>query len=189
MSDTQAASAYARITDMIEAGRCVILDGGIGTELPQAAGSERALDEPLWGARALIDAPDAVPRVHASYLAAGCNVITTDTWGLATALSGHGPGLWDDVEAPVHWMDVARRAVRLAHRAVAEQGREGECAVAFSLNADVDSAGGRETIGLLRGLFADEPRPPDLILLETLSVLGESLDETVGTLLDTGLPV
>jgi S-methylmethionine-dependent homocysteine/selenocysteine methylase len=189
MSDTQAASAYGRIIEMIAAGRCVILDGGIGTELPRAAGSERALDEPLWGARALIDAPDAVQSVHARYLEAGCDVITTNTWGLATALSGHGPGLWDDVEAPVHWMDVARRAVRLAHRAVTEHGREGECAVAFSLNADVDSASGRETIRLLRRLFADEPRPPDLILLETLSVVSESLDETVQALLETGLPV
>src|SRR5919204_4797452 len=143
MSDTQAASAYARIADMIGAERCVILDGGMGTELPRAAGSDRALDEPLWGARALIDAPDAVQSVHARYLEAGCDVITTNTWGLATALSGHGPGLWDDVEAPVHWMDVARRAVRLAHRAVAEQRRD--AAVAFSLNADVNSEGGRET--------------------------------------------
>ena len=48
MSDTQAAPAYARIAEMIAEGRCVILDGGIGTELPRAAGSERALDEPLW---------------------------------------------------------------------------------------------------------------------------------------------
>src|SRR3954454_22091474 len=189
MSDTKAAPAYARMADMIAAGRCVILDGGIGTELPQAAGSERALGEPLWGARALIDAPDVVQSVHARYLEAGCDVITTNTWGLATALSGHGPGLWDDVEAPVHWMDVARRAVRLAHRAVSEHGRAGACAVAFSLNADVDSDGGRETIRLLTRLFADEPRPPDLILLETLSVLGETLDETVQALLDSGLPV
>jgi homocysteine S-methyltransferase len=187
MSDTQAAPAYARISDMIAAGRCVILDGGIGTELPQAAGSERALDEPLWGARALIDAPDAVLRVHARYLEAGCDVITTNTWGLATALSGHGPGLWDDVEAPVHWMDVARRAVRLAHRAVAEANRQS--AVAFSLNADVNSEGGRETIRLLARLFADEPRAPDLILLETLAVLDDSLEPTVQALLDVGLPV
>src|SRR3954452_4001506 len=163
MSDTQAASAYARITDMIAAGRCVILDGGIGTELPRAAGSQRALDEPLWGARALIDAPDAVESVHARYLEAGCDVITTNTWRLATALSGHGPGLWDDVEAPVHWIDVARRAVRLAHRPFSEHRRPGGCGGAVSLTADADSDGGRETIRLLTRLFADEPRPPDLI--------------------------
>src|SRR5262249_35136696 len=61
--------------------------------------------------------------------------------------------------------------------------------VAFSLNADVNSDGGRETIRLLARLFADEPHPPDLILLETLSVLDESLEQTVQALLDTGLPV
>src|SRR4051794_14500300 len=173
MSDTKAAPAYARIAGMIAAGRCVILDGGIGTELPRAAGSDRALDEPLWGARGLIDAPDAVQSVHARYLEAGWDVITGNTWGLATARYRPGPGLWDDVEAPVHWMGVAGRAVRLAPGAVSEPGRAGECAVAFSLNAEVDSDGGRETTRLLTRLFADEPRPPDLILLETLSVLGE----------------
>src|SRR4051794_12093196 len=178
MSETRAAPAYARIADMIAAGRCVIRGGGIGPELPQAAGSERALDEALWGARALIDAPDAVLRVHARYLEAGCDVITTNTWGLATALSGHGPGLWDDVEAPVHWMDVARRAVRLAHRAVSEHGRDGECAVAFSLNADVDSDGGRETIRLLRRLFAHEPPPAHPVPLGTPSGLGGNVRGT-----------
>src|SRR3954447_6934833 len=113
MSDTKAAPAYARIADMIAAGRCVILDGGIGTELPRAAGSDRALDEPLWGARAPIDAPGAGQSGHARYLtdprwalegfragspAAASAVTTTTTWGPGTALPGHGPGLWDDVE-------------------------------------------------------------------------------------------
>jgi S-methylmethionine-dependent homocysteine/selenocysteine methylase/SAM-dependent methyltransferase len=189
MTETRAADAYDRITEMISGGRCVILDGGLGTELPRAVGSDRALDEPLWGTRALVDAPDAVLRVHGRYVEAGCDVISTNTWGLATALADHGPDLWNDAEAPVHWMDVARRGLRLARRAIVEHGREEDCAVAFSLNGDVDSEGGRETIRLLARLFADEPHPPDLILLETLSVLGESLDRTVEGLLATGLPV
>ena len=51
--------------------RCVILDSGLGTELPQAAGTREALDEPLWGTRALIENPDAVLRVHREYVQAG----------------------------------------------------------------------------------------------------------------------
>jgi len=181
--------AYDRLVRAIEEERCVILDGGFATELPRAAGSDRALDEPLWGMRALIDAPDAVLRVHESYLDAGCDVISTDTWGLASALASDGLHLHRDHDAPVHWMDLGRRGLRLARQAVRERGAEGRCAVAFSLNGDVDSEMGAERGRLLGRLFADEPDPPDLILLETLSLLPESLDATVEDLLSTGLPV
>jgi S-methylmethionine-dependent homocysteine/selenocysteine methylase/SAM-dependent methyltransferase len=188
-SSQERVTAYGRIVESIAAARCVILDGGLGTELPQAAGSKDALDEPLWGTRALIENPDAVLRVHRQYLEAGCDVISTNTWGLASALAANGPRLWTDRDQPVHWMDVGRRGLRLARQAVHEQGRDGESAVAFSLNGDVDSEEGRETVRLLARLFADEPQPPDLILVETLSLLTPTLDEAIEGLLATGRPV
>jgi SAM-dependent methyltransferase len=86
-------------------------------------------------------------------------------------------------------MDVGRRGLRLARQAVREEGRDSECAVAFSLNGDVDSEQGAETVELLGRLFADEPEPPDLVLVETLSLLTPTLDAAVETLLATGLPV
>ncbi len=167
----------------------MILDGGVGTELSHPPGAKGAFDEPLWGTRALIEGPDEVLRVHREYLEAGCDVISTNTWGLASALAADGPRLWPDRDQPVHWMDVARRGLRLARQAVREVGREGECAVAFSLNGDVDSEEGAETIRLLGRLFADEEEPPDLILLETLSLLTPSLDDAIEGLLATGLPL
>ena len=69
----------------------------------------------------------------------------------------------------MHWMDVARRGVQLARQAAAEGGRAGECAVAFSLNGDVDTPEGAETIRLLARVFEDDP--PDIVLLETLSLV------------------
>ena len=60
-------------------------------------------------------------------------------------------------------------------------------AIAFSLNGDVDTPDGRETIRLLARAFEEEP--PDLILLETLSLVRSSTYATVEALLDTGLPV
>ena len=60
-------------------------------------------------------------------------------------------------------------------------------AVAFSINGDVDTPDGRETIRLLARAF--EHDPPDLILLETLSLVRSSTYATVEALLDTGLPV
>src|SRR4051812_18687327 len=182
-----ASPAYGRTAARIADGRPVILDGAVGTELPRVGG--RPGDERLWGTRALIDTPDLVLDVHRSYAATGCDVLSTNTWGLASALAADGPRLWDDAGSPVHWMDIARRGLRLATTAVDEAGRTGETAVAFSLNADVDSPDGRETIRLLARLFADEPQPPDLVLVETLSVLRPSLYETVEELLNVGLPV
>ena len=86
-------------------------------------------------------------------------------------------------------MDVGRRGLRLARQAVHELGRDGDCAVAFSLNGDVDSDEAAETIRLLARLFADEAEPPDLVLLETLSLLTPTLDTAIEGLLATGLPV
>jgi S-methylmethionine-dependent homocysteine/selenocysteine methylase/SAM-dependent methyltransferase len=120
--------------------------------------------------------------VHRRYVEAGCDVVSTDTWGLPSGLLENGPRLWES-SRPVHWMDVARRGVRLAREAVAD----GPAAVAFSLNGDVDADEAKETIRLLTRAFRDEP--PDLVLLETLSLVGPSLYDTTERLLDTGLPV
>ncbi len=184
---SHASPAYARTAARIADGRPVILDGAVGTELPRVGG--RPGDERLWGTRSLIETPDLVLDVHRRYAGTGCDVLSTNTWGLASALAADGPRLWDDAGAPVHWMDIARRGLRLATTAVQEAGRTGETAVAFSLNADVDSPDGRETLRLLARLFADEPVQPDLVLVETLSVLRPSLFETVEELVGIGLPV
>jgi S-methylmethionine-dependent homocysteine/selenocysteine methylase len=55
----------------------LLLDGGMGQELVRrgVAASDR-----LWGARALLDAPEAVREIHAAYLDAGADVITTNTY-------------------------------------------------------------------------------------------------------------
>lgn len=165
----------------------MVLDGGTGTELlRQRSGGVGESDERLWGARAIVEQPDAVLEIHRRYLAAGSDVISTSTWGLPSALLDDGPRLWD-ATGDVHWMDVARRGVQLARRALAEEGREGRAAVAFSLNGDVDQPEGEETIRLLDRAFATDP--PDLVLVETLSLVRPSLFETVKALLDTGLPL
>jgi SAM-dependent methyltransferase len=55
------------------------------------------------------------------------------------------------------------------------------------VNGDVDTPDGQETIRLLARAFEDEP--PDLILMETLSLVRASTYATVERLLATGLPV
>jgi S-methylmethionine-dependent homocysteine/selenocysteine methylase/SAM-dependent methyltransferase len=181
------ASAYDAVREALAQQRCVILDGGIATELPQEELTAGPHSEQLWGIRALAYAPNDVRAVHRRYVDVGCDVITTDTWGLASAVSTDGVNPWDDNSEPVHWLEIARRGVRVARQAVADGGREGRTAVAFSLNGDVDGEEGRETIRLLTRAFADDP--PDIILVETLSLVQDSLLETVERLLATGLPV
>ena len=179
-------SGYSRIAQLIAADRCVVLDGAIGTELIDVSGARPEVEEHLWGITAIIENPARVGTVHRRYVDAGCDVISTDTWGLPTAVREHQQ-LLNGASRPVHWMDVARRGVRLARCAAEEAGRGDEVAVAFSINGDVDTPDGQETIRLLSRAFEDDP--PDFILMETLSLVSTSTYSTVERLLGTGLPV
>jgi S-methylmethionine-dependent homocysteine/selenocysteine methylase/SAM-dependent methyltransferase len=85
-------------------------------------------------------------------------------------------------------MDMARLGVRLARQAIAEAGKTGQCAVAFSLNGEVDSPQRQATLQLLARVFEEDP--PDLILMETLSLIRDNLTfPAVEIMLQTGLPV
>ena len=75
-----------------------------------------------------------------------------------------------------------------ARQAVEEQGRVGECAVAFAISEEVNSPSRQGTIELLARVF--EQDPPDLVLLETLTLVRDpDTFETVERVLETGLPV
>jgi S-methylmethionine-dependent homocysteine/selenocysteine methylase len=169
---------------MLADDRCVVLDGGVATELQRRA-PETRLDDDLWGTWALYRRPEAVLDVHRAYAATGCDVLSTDTWSILSApdlarRAGPGEGR--------HWMDVARLGIRLARRAVEESGRGGECAVAFTVTGEADTDERRDTIELLARVLADEP--PDLILLETLTLVRDPATfATIDLLMRTGLPV
>lgn len=88
----------------------IIIDGGLATQL-EANGHD--LDDPLWSARVLLDEPEAIGRVHAQYLAAGADIVTTATYQ-ASATGLRARGLDDD--------EIDRlllRSINLAQRAIA----------------------------------------------------------------------
>jgi S-methylmethionine-dependent homocysteine/selenocysteine methylase/SAM-dependent methyltransferase len=178
-------ASYVHLEALLAAERCVILDGGIATELQRARPLRggREPDQDLWGTWALDRAPEAVLDVHRSYVAAGCDVISTNTWSIASALEGQsGP------RELARWLELARLGVDLARRAIAEAGREGECAVAFAIAEDIDAPERSRTAELLARLFADDP--PDLVLLETLTLVRDpGTFELVERVLETGVPV
>ena len=177
---------YTRLIDAVTANRCVILDGAVGTELVEVGGGRPELDDQLWGVTAVVSGPEAVRAVHGRYVGVGVDVVSTDTWGLPSAVRRGVPRAWN-TSTPVHWMDVARQGVRLAREAAADHGRQDEVAVAFSVNDDIDTPDADETIALLERSLQDEP--PDLILMETLSLVHQSTFATVERLLETGIPL
>jgi S-methylmethionine-dependent homocysteine/selenocysteine methylase len=58
-------------------GASLLLDGAMGTELDRR-GLPTVL--PLWSAVGLIERPDLVRAIHADYIAAGADIITTNTF-------------------------------------------------------------------------------------------------------------
>lgn len=59
--------------------RPVLLDGGMGRELRFRG---VPVPETIWSAHALLVAPDIVRRIHRDYIAAGADIITTNTYGI-----------------------------------------------------------------------------------------------------------
>jgi S-methylmethionine-dependent homocysteine/selenocysteine methylase/SAM-dependent methyltransferase len=162
--------AYDRVRRLVAEDRCVVLDGGVATELQRLRPlrGEPGPDPDLWGTWALSRTPDAVREVHARYVAAGCDVISTDTWSILAAPEP----------------EVALVGVRLAREAVGG----GETAVAFAIADEVRSAERAGALERVLDTIADEP--PDLLLLETMTLVRDpETYETVDRLLATGLPV
>ena len=63
-------------------GELVIIDGGMGSQL-QAEGVP--MDEVAWSARANLERPDVVQRVHEAYIRAGAEVIIANTFAASRA--------------------------------------------------------------------------------------------------------
>jgi len=65
------------IENYIEQQGFLVLDGALATELERHGAD---LDDPLWSARCLIEAPELISRVHRDYLQAGADVLTSATY-------------------------------------------------------------------------------------------------------------
>lgn len=85
----------------------IVLDGGMGRELGFRG---IAVPPTIWSAQALIDAPETVQAIHTDYIAAGADIITTNTYcTLPTHLSNAG--------LETRFEELARLAGELAVRA------------------------------------------------------------------------
>jgi S-methylmethionine-dependent homocysteine/selenocysteine methylase len=187
------------VTDLLlgrlAAGEVVIIDGGTGTQL-QAEGVP--MDKVAWSARANLERPEVVQRIHEAYIRAGAQVIIANTF--AASRAGLGPaGLGGRVaEANAAAVDAA-----LAARAAAADGpvvvagsMSSFCPVAMEAGVDGSPPAGRAS---------DDPRFPgladfreqaqllaeagaDLIALEMIGAEGYGR-AAVQAAAETGLPV
>lgn len=181
-------NAYQGVADKFARQQCVILDGGIGTELQrQDVQGFRLSDTNHWGIEAIAYAPDAVVNVHKKYVDAGCDVVTTDTYAILGAPENVG-GHLNQRKRPLHWMDLARQGVLLARDAIEACGKQEHCAVAFSIGGDIVTDQQLGTIRLLLRAFEDTP--PDLVLFETLSMTTDNRTKAaIKMLIEYGIPV
>lgn len=92
---------------LLSSSRPVLLDGAMGTELQRRGVDVRV---PLWSARALIAHPEEVLRIHRDYIAAGAQIITTNTFRTTARTFGRA-GLADRSAALTQQaVDLARQA-------------------------------------------------------------------------------
>ena len=101
----------AQINSFFETNEVMVLDGGLASELEKQGYDLR---HELWSARLLMEDPDAIRKVHRSYLEAGSTCITTASYQ-ASAPGFAAAGI-DEATARKLLMD----SVSIARQAVAE---------------------------------------------------------------------
>ena len=93
----------------------ILFDGAMGTMLQQAGLPQGTMPEG-WN----VECPDAIRSIHRAYLDAGCDVVTSNTFG-ANALKCEG--------TPYTAAELVGQGVRIAREAVEESGRPARVAV------------------------------------------------------------
>ncbi len=97
---------------MPDSSAITILDGGMGRQLLRMGAPFRL---PEWSALALIEAPQFVSDAHDAFIAAGAQIITTNSYALAPARIG-------DARFAAEGMHLADLSGRLARAAAARAG-------------------------------------------------------------------
>ena len=144
----------------------IVIDGGMGTML-QAAGLPAGASPDVWN----ITNPDAVRAVHAAYLAAGANVITSNTFGSTRPRQKRG------AYQPA---ELAAAGVRLVKEAIASSGKTAYCALDVGPLGEFLEPLGDLTEEEASEYFREEIEAgvaagADCILIETMSALDEAI--------------
>lgn len=172
--------SYPAVRDKLARGEAVLLDGGVGTEILRRG--------VYWRDHGLAQHPEVVRQVHQDYLAAGADLIRTDTFQLnrrAYSNLFHGlehmrrigpKGLEDK------WAALTRRAVELAREARAKAGKNSDGAAIAGVISPLehsfrpDLAPSESDCRREHAEIAEVMRSAgvDLILLESMNTIREA---------------
>jgi 5-methyltetrahydrofolate--homocysteine methyltransferase len=166
------------MNDIFNDGAILFLDGGMGTQL-QARGLKPGEVPELWN----LERPDDVRAIHGAYLAAGADVVYSNTFG-ANAAKYHGAApLADVVEAGVR---LAREATKAAgHGRVAldigPTGRLLKPSGDFEFDAAYDAFAAEVVAGARAGA--------DLVVIETMGDAYELKAAVLAAKENSSLPI
>lgn len=93
----------------------VVLDGGMGRELQRSGAPFR---QPEWSALALSEAPEAVVGVHAAFIAAGAQVITSNSYAVVPFHIGEERFAQEGLQLATVAGQLARRAANASAQPV-----------------------------------------------------------------------
>ena len=100
--------SYKLITEKLNNGKLVILDGAMGSELEKNGAK---MDKNLWCGTCSVEFPELVTKVHEDYIKAGADVITTNTYA-CTPISMKNYGLEDSIQKfNQKSVEVAKKAI------------------------------------------------------------------------------
>jgi len=154
----------------------LILDGGTGRELARIGAPFR---QPEWSALSLIEAPQFVSQVHAAYVAAGADVITTNSYAVVPFHIGDARFVSDGEALAALAGTLARDVADRAARPVRVAGSLPP--VCGSYRADLfDIAAARPVLAtLVRGLrcYVDHWQAETLSTIEEAELVREILAE------------
>ncbi len=172
--------SYDAVRTKLENGETVILDGAIGTEILRR--------EVTWADHQLQKRPDVVRAIHADYLAAGAEVISTNTFQLTRrAFQQHfkDEDHMRHIGAPdldTRWADLLTAGVRLAAEARSAAGLEDKAAIAgamttlewcFRPDLAPSAAEAEAEYQEVAQVFKDAGA--DLLLIETVNSVAEAV--------------
>lgn len=169
------------VRQRLRSGPPLLLDGAIGTELNRRGVDTRL---PLWSTWALLEAPDALAAIHEEYLAAGADIITTNTFRTHRR-SLQKAGLGDQAA------NLTAQAVKIARRAAGERpgvwvaGCVAPLEDCYEPEEVPDAAALRAEHREMVAHLLDAR--VDLLLVETMNSIREAVAATEAAL-ETGLP-
>lgn len=159
-----------------------LLDGGLGRELQR-----RGLIEPktVWSATALLEHPAAVREIHREFIAAGAEVITTNTYGVVPNLLAQE----DMGEKLEELLDIALRLAGEARKGSGRAVRIAGSLPPLDISYRPELIGPEPEIEAAYRRLAQRLAPGvDLLLCETMSSAVEARAAAKGAL-STGKPV